>query len=106
MTLLITVSAAAASTLIWYSSEKARARKIGILVLMYWGASLMWTVDAVAGFIENGADYFVPSGAEMLNDAFLGLAAAVLGLVIYSAVLLIKDPDGVIADRLRKNERN
>lgn len=106
MTLLIAVSAAAVTTLIWYSSEKARTRKIGVLALMYWGASLMWTVDAVAGYLKDGADYFVPSGAEMLNDAFLGLSAAVLGLVIYSAVLLVKDPDGVIADRLRKNERN
>ena len=41
MTLLITVIAAVVSTVVWYSSEKARELKIGVLLYMFWGASLM-----------------------------------------------------------------
>ena len=47
MTLLITVFAAVITTIVWYSNEKARELKIGTLMLTYWGASLMWLVDAV-----------------------------------------------------------
>ena len=37
----------------------------------------------------------------MLNDLYLGLSVIALGLVIWIIVLLVKDPDGVIRDRLR-----
>ena len=52
MTLLITIFAAVIATLIWYSSEKARKLRVGMLVSMFWGASLMWLVDAVVEFAE------------------------------------------------------
>ena len=47
MTLLVTVLAAVISTAVWYSSEKARSLKVSSLMFMYWGAALMWLVDAV-----------------------------------------------------------
>ena len=53
MTLLITVFAAAIATILWYNSKADR--KLGTLALMYWGASLMWLVDAVVEYIELGA---------------------------------------------------
>ncbi|MBR3025906.1 MAG: hypothetical protein IKN85_01800 [Oscillospiraceae bacterium] len=92
MTLLITLIAAVTVTLIWYTSEKARKMKTGILCYMFWGASLMWLVDAAVEYIEDGADYFIPSSADMLNDAFLGLSAVVLALVVWMVYILIKDP--------------
>ena len=49
MTLLVTVFAAVASTLVWYMSPKAREIKISILNWMFWGASLMWMGDAIFG---------------------------------------------------------
>lgn len=96
MTLLITFIAAVASAVIWYTSEKARKLKVGMLCYMYWGASLMWLVDAAFEYAELGADYFIPASADMLNDAFLGVCAVVLGLIIWTAVLLIKDPCNII----------
>jgi len=104
MTLLITVFAAVAVTLIWYTSEKARRMKLGALCLAFWGASLMWLVDAVMEYIEVGAEYFSPSGADMLNDAFLGISVVALGLVVWVITLLVKDPAGVLGKRPKKHE--
>ena len=38
----------------------------------------------------------------MLNDTFLGLSVIALGLVIWTVVLLIKDPKGVVKAKLFK----
>lgn len=103
MTLLITVFAAVITTIIWYKNAESDM-KLGTLCLMYWGASLMWLVDAVAEYIELGAEYFTPAVADMLNDSYLGLSVVALGLVIWLAVLLIKDPSGRIRALLKKSE--
>lgn len=100
MTLLITVFAAVISTVIWYMNAERSELKLGTLSLMYWGASLMWLVDAVFEFAELKAAYFTPEPSDMLNDMFLGLSAVALGLVIWLVVLLIKDPKGVIKNML------
>jgi hypothetical protein len=101
MTLLITILAAVVTTLIWYSSEKARELRISTLVFMFWGASLMWFVDAVVEFAEIRAEYFTPAAEDMLNDAFLGISVIALALVIWVVTLLIKDPKRVIAKKLK-----
>ena len=102
MTLLITIFAAVVSTAVWYSSERARKLKAGTLMYLYWGASLMWLVDAVVEYMEMGAEYFLPAGADMINDGFLGLSVAAFGMVIWLVSLLIKDPDGVVKAILTK----
>ena len=102
MTLLITVFAAVICTLVWYFKASSRELMLGRLCLMYWGAALMWTVDAAAEFIELRAEFFSPSAADMLNDAFLGAAAAALGLVIWLVMLLIKDPRHVLRTALTR----
>ncbi len=96
MTLLITVFAAAISTAAWYFRLPDNRLKLGTLCCMYWGASLMWLVDAFFAYAEEGAAYFTPAAADMLNDGFLGLSVVALGLVIWLVVLLTKDPKGVI----------
>lgn len=101
MTLLITVFAAVIATVLWYNNA-GRNMKFGTLSLMYWGASLMWFVDAVVEYMENGAEYFTPAASDMLNDAYLGFSAVALGLVIWLAVLFVKDPDGRIREFLTK----
>lgn len=96
MTLLVTVFAAVVSTVLWYRGTPKDSMKLGVLSLMYWGASLMWLVDAVFAYIELGAEYFAPEPVDMLNDLCLGLSVVALGLVIWLAVLLIKDPEGKV----------
>ena len=99
MTLLIAVLAAVISTLLWYRSAPGDHLKLSTLCYLYWGASLMWFVDAVFEYAEKKAAYFTPAPAEMLNDAFLGVSAVTLGLVIWLAVLLLKDPKGLFKRR-------
>ena len=92
MTLLITVIAAIISTLVWYTNEKARKLNIGILLYMFWGASLMWLVDAVVEYIDVREEYFTPAASDMLNDSFLGLSVVALALVVWVVSILVKDP--------------
>ena len=105
MTLLFTVIAAVICTIIWYTNEKARKLKISTLCFMYWGASLMWLVDAVVEYAEAGADYFAPAAADMLNDGFLGLSVVVLGMVIWIVTVIVKDPDGTVRAMLLNNSK-
>ena len=101
MTLLITVFAAVISTIVWYLNPQSKM-KIGTLSLMYWGASLMWLVDAVVEYFELGAEYFAPAFADMLNDAYLGVSVVALGLVIWLVIVLVKDPEGRVRKALTK----
>ncbi|MBQ1487897.1 MAG: hypothetical protein IIZ41_03945 [Lachnospiraceae bacterium] len=100
MTLLITVFAAIICTLIWYKNLPNNELRLGFLSLMFWGASLMWSVDAVFEYIELGAEFFTPEPMDMLNDAFLGISVVALGLIIWLVYLFIKDPRGVIKAKL------
>ena len=102
MTLLTTVFAAIICTIIWYKTAPKNDLKLGTLCLMYWGASIMWFVDAIFEYIELKSDYFKPEISEMINDLFLGLAVVALGLIIWLVILLIKDPRGVIKNSLFK----
>lgn len=96
MTLLISTIAALISTILWYLKDSSNEMKIGTLCLMYWGASLMWFVDAIFEYLELGADYFAQTAADMLNDAYLGICVVVLGMIIWVVMLLIKDPKNVL----------
>ena len=96
MTLLTTVFAAIICTVIWYRNASKDEMKVGILCWMFWGASLMWFVDALFEYAELKADYFTPAPADMLNDAYLGLSVVALGLIIWLVILLIKDPKGTV----------
>lgn len=96
MTLLITVFAAIICTIIWYKNAPKNEMKVGILCSMYWGASLMWLIDAIFEYNEAGAEFFTPAPLDMLNDAFLGVSVVAFGLIIWLAVLLIKDPKGIV----------
>ena len=103
MTLLITVFAAIISTIVWYLHAPQSNMKLGVLCWLYWGASLMWLVDAVFEYRELRAEYFTPALEDMINDTFLGLSAVALGLVIWLVIVLVKDPKGVVKAALFKN---
>ena len=104
MTLLTSVFAAIISTVIWYKNAPKNEMRVSILCWMYWGASLMWFVDAIFEYAELHAEYFTPAPIDMLNDFFLGLSVVALGLIIWLVILLAKDPKGVIRASLFKKK--
>lgn len=104
MTLLSVIFAAIISTIIWYKTAPKSEMKIGTLCLIYWGASLMWFVDAVFEYAEIGAEYFNPAPADMLNDFYLGLSVIAFGLIIWLVILFVKDPKGVVKAALFKKQ--
>lgn len=99
MTLLISLFAAIICSIIWYTNPRAAGLKLSVLCFMFWGASLMWFVDAVFEYIEMGAAYFNASPADMLNDLALGISVVALAMLVWIIYLFIKDPEG----RIRKN---
>ena len=101
MTLLICVFAAIIATVKWYQ-RKDDSLMLGVPCVLFWGASLMWMGDAIFGYMEDGAAFFEPEAAEMLNDAYLGLSVVALVLVLWLVILLIKDPRGTVKASLRK----
>ena len=96
MTLLVSVFAAIISTIVWYLCDRREQLKLGFMALMFWGASLMWFVDAIFEYMELGAGYFTPKAADMLNDFFLGISVVALGMIIWLVRMLLSDPKGVI----------
>lgn len=101
MTLLLTVFAAVAATMLWYN-RKDDTLHLGALCFMFWGASLMWLGDAIFEYAELGADYFTPALEDMLNDTFLGLSIIALALVIWTVIVLVKDSKGSIRTALMR----
>lgn len=101
MTLLICVFAAIIATVKWYQ-RKDDTLMPGVPCILFWGASLMWLGDAIFGYIEDGAAFFEPEPAEMLNDAYLGLSVVALGLILWLIILLIRDPKGAVKAALKK----
>lgn len=104
MTLLVSVFAAVICTVIWYKTAPKSEMMVGTLSLMFWGASLMWLVDAIFEYVELGAEYFTPAPSDMLNDLFLGLSVVALGLIIWLVIVLIKDPKGVVKNMFSKKK--
>ncbi len=104
MTLLVTVFAAVISTAVWYKDAGKSKMMAGVPCLMFWGASLMWLVDAVFEYMKIGAAYFTPEPADMLNDLYLGLSVIALGLVIWIVILLLRDPKGTVKELLLKKK--
>ena len=104
MTLLITVFAAVICTVIWYKNAPEDEWKVSTLCYMYWGASLMWLIDAVFEYAELHEEFFTPALEDMINDTYLGLSVVALGLVAWVVILLIKDPKGSVRAALLKKQ--
>ncbi len=102
MTLLISLFAAVICTALWYKNAPQSKMKLDILCWIFWGASIMWFVDAIAEYIQEGAEFFNTPIKDMVNDTYLGLAVVAFGLVIWIVMLLSSDPKGVIRDILTK----
>lgn len=102
MTLLVTVIAAVICTVIWYRTAPKDTMKVSTLCFIYWGASLMWLVDAFFEYAQLRAEFFTPSVQDMVNDTFLGISAVTLGLVIWLVKLLFTDLKNVLKPYYKK----
>lgn len=100
MTLIITLCAAAIATIAWYATAPDSKLRLGVLALMYWGASLMWTVDGINGLIEGEGFIEITDTAAMLDDAVLGLLVVIVGLAAWAVYLVAKDPKRVLRKSL------
>lgn len=92
MCLIITAFAAVITTIIWYFRANEKKYGLGILSLMYWGASLMWLVDGF--FCVAEGEPFLDLSA---NDALLGIVIVLCGLVAWTVALLCRDPKKLFA---------
>ena len=78
---LMTIAAAVAFTA-WYFAAKRRGKSAGAVftvMLMFWGAALMWSVDGIASLLE-GEPFFDISR----EDTVLGAIIVVCGLAVFA----------------------
>ena len=98
MWLIITALAAIITSALWYMTAPKDKYKLGFLSLMYWGAAIMWLVDHVIAYAQEGGEFF-----EINADATgLGFSVLLGGLVVWLIVLLISDPRGVLNKVVKK----
>ena len=101
MCLVITAFAAVITTIIWYFKAHEKELKLGLLALMYWGATLMWIVDGF--FVVAEGEPFLDLS---VNDALLGLVIVLCGLVAWVVTLLLSDPKKVFSSFKRSGIRS
>ncbi len=85
MCLILTFIAAIITTLLYFFNPKTSARfSLEYLALMYWGASLMWSVDGFFRLME-GESFFELT----MNDTLLGILIIFCGLAFTAARTMI-----------------
>ena len=97
MWLILTSLAAVITSIVWYVKAPQDKYKLGLLSLMFWGATLMWFVDHVMAYLTEGGEFFEIN----LDATLLGVSVIVLALVVWLAVLLVSDPKGVLKRALK-----
>jgi hypothetical protein len=98
MWLIMTALAAIITTAIWYIKAPEDKYKLGLLSLIFWGATIMWLVDHVIAYLTGGGEFF-EAGPDA---ALLGISVIVLALFVWEAVLLFSDPKGVLKRVLKR----
>ena len=94
----MTSLAAIITTVIWYVKAPEDKYKLGLLSLIFWGATIMWFVDHVMAYLTEGGEFF-----EINLDAILlGLSVIILALLVWMIVLLVSDPREVLKRVLKK----
>ena len=87
MFLIITALAAIISTIIWHVNAPEDKYRLSSLCFIYWGATLMWFVDHVIAYITEGREFVEIT----LNAALLGASVVLLGLLMWAAMLILRD---------------
>lgn len=91
MWLIILAFAAAIVTAIWYSKAEDDKYMFRLLCLILWGATIMVFVDHAMGYLMEGGEFL-----EVTLDAtVLGFVMLTAALIIWEAILLLKDPKGI-----------
>jgi hypothetical protein len=100
MTLVLTALAAVAVAVLRFAKPAVGVKwHLGVLALMYFGASLMWCVDGIASLVEGGSFVELADQAVVLDDSLLGLSVIALGLVVWSLALLFLRRKAAIVGR-------
>ena len=97
MWLIMISIAAVITTVIWYVKAPQDKYKLGLLSLMFWGATLMWFVDHVMAYLIEGGEFFEIN----LDATLLGISVIILALLVWLITLLISDPRGVLKKALK-----
>ena len=98
MWLILTVSAAIIVTIVWYVKAPEDKYKLGLLSLMFWGATIMWLIDHIIAYATEGGEFFEIS----MDGTLLGVTVIVLALMVWLVILLVSDPKGVLKRVLRR----
>ena len=98
MWLIMTSLAAIITTAIWYVKAPNDKYKLGLLSWIFWGATLMWSVDHVMAYLIEGGEFFEIN----LDATLLGLTVITFALLVWVIVLLISDPKGVFKSVLNR----
>jgi hypothetical protein len=86
MYLIFVCIAAIITTIVWYKNLPGDKYRVGLLSLIYWGATIMWAVDYTIGYIQEGGPFFDMS----VSATLLGLVVVAAGLAVWAIALLIK----------------
>jgi len=80
MCLIITACTAAAFTLAFFMKKKSGGdyKSVFMAMLMFWAASLMWSIDGIASVLE-GEGFFDIS----LEDTILGVIIQASGIAVF-----------------------
>lgn len=98
MWLLVTALAAIIATALWYVTAPEDKYKLSLLSFIFWGATIMWLVDHVMAYVQEGGEFFEID----VSATGLGLSVIFLGLFVWLVVLLVGDPKRVLGRVLRK----
>jgi hypothetical protein len=98
MFFILTALAAVIATVIWYVKSPDNKYKLGLLSLIFWGATIMWLVDHVIAYLTEGGEFF-----EISTDAsMLGVSVIMGALIVWLIVLLVSDPKKVLKITLKR----
>jgi len=92
MWLIILAYTAVIATILWYRSAENDIYLFKYLALISWGATVMFFIDHVYGYLTEGGEFI-----DLSTDAIvLGIILQLFILVLWLALLLLKDPKHVI----------
>jgi len=92
MWLIILAYTAVIATLLWYRSAENDVYLFKYLALISWGATVMFFIDHVYSYLTEGGEFIDLS----IDAIMLGIVLQLFILVLWLALLLLKDPKHVI----------
>ena len=91
MWLLILAYTAVLATILWYRSAGNDIYMFKYLALIAWGATIMFFIDHVYGYLTEGGEFIETS----IDALLLGFVLQLSTLIMWLLILLVKDPKRV-----------